>query len=132
MPFISKEMVQAEHERAAQQAQEHDEAVFCAVGDYNRQRAQAEQAVTLGASIAADAAANGVRVETWTMDRMLTTAEVAAILRVDVETVREMVRRGELAAAEIGRGWKFHARDVVELVDRRMDALRERYAGGDV
>ena len=85
----------------------------------------ADTAVRTGQAIA-----SGVVVERWVVERLLVTEEVAALLRVTHETVREMVRRGELDAAQIGRGWKFRAADVSALVERRMGALRDSFAGG--
>ncbi len=38
--------------------------------------------------------------------RFLTPGEVAAILRVSVEVIRRMLRRGELPAIRIGRTWR--------------------------
>ncbi len=38
--------------------------------------------------------------------RFLTPGEVAAVLRVSVEVIRRMLRRGELPAIRIGRTWR--------------------------
>jgi len=37
---------------------------------------------------------------------LLTVAEVAAVLRLSVKTVRRMIARGELPARQIGRQWR--------------------------
>lgn len=37
---------------------------------------------------------------------LVTTAEVATLLRIDMVTVRRMVARGELRAHRIGREWR--------------------------
>jgi len=47
---------------------------------------------------------------------LLTTKEVATWLKVDVRTVRMMVRRGELSAAKVGRAWRFQRADLQRLL----------------
>jgi len=47
----------------------------------------------------------------------LTLAEVADVLRLNVRTVRELVRRRELAGRLVGRRWRFRREDVDAFFD---------------
>jgi excisionase family DNA binding protein len=47
--------------------------------------------------------------------QMLTPEEAAARLSVHVETLRRLIRRGELPARKIGRMWRIDARDLAAL-----------------
>ena len=53
------------------------------------------------------------------MDALLTTEEVAEVLRVEVVTVRRLVARGELAAYRLGGEYRFRARDIEDYLDRQ-------------
>ncbi len=53
------------------------------------------------------------------MDALLTTEEVAEVLRVEVVTVRRLVARGELAAYRLGGEYRFKARDIEDYLDRQ-------------
>ena len=50
-------------------------------------------------------------------ERLLTVAEVAAILRVKVATVQRHIREGRLPAAMVGRQYLLRERDVDAYVD---------------
>ena len=45
-------------------------------------------------------------------DRMMTTRDVANYLRLSIDMLDHMVRRGELAASGVGRNRRFRKRDV--------------------
>lgn len=47
----------------------------------------------------------------------LTLAEVADVLRLNVRTVRELVRRRELVGRLVGRRWRFRRADVDAFFD---------------
>ena len=47
----------------------------------------------------------------------LTLAEVADVLRLNVRTVRELVRRRELPGRLVGRRWRFRREDVDAFFD---------------
>ncbi len=47
----------------------------------------------------------------------LTLAEVADVLRLNVRTVRELVRRRELTGRLVGRRWRFRREDVDAFFD---------------
>lgn len=47
----------------------------------------------------------------------LTLAEVAGVLRLNVRTVRELVRRRELQGRLVGRRWRFRQEDVDAFFD---------------
>ncbi len=48
---------------------------------------------------------------------LLTLAEVADVLRLNVRTVRELVRRRELTGRLVGRRWRFRREDVDAFFD---------------
>ena len=48
---------------------------------------------------------------------LLTTEEAAAILRVHANTVKYLIRSGQLAATKIGRSWRIPREAVKTLVD---------------
>ena len=56
-------------------------------------------------------------------ERSLSAEETATALRVHVETVRRLARRGEIPAFKVGREWRFRAGDV----DRWKVAARALY-----
>lgn len=51
-------------------------------------------------------------------DEMLTPNAVAAMIKVDVETIRRMVRRRQLPAFQIGRMLRLSERDVLAFLSR--------------
>lgn len=51
-------------------------------------------------------------------DEMLTPTEVAAMLKVDVETIRRMVRRRQIPAYQIGRMLRIAEHDVRAFLSR--------------
>jgi excisionase family DNA binding protein len=54
-----------------------------------------------------------------TLESLLTTEDVAKILRVDVVTVRRLVSRGELATYRIGAEYRFTVVDLQDYLKRR-------------
>src|SRR3954470_13787363 len=60
-------------------------------------------------------------------DTLLTTDEVASLLRVHRRTVQRLVERGELAAVHIGSAVRFDPRDLGGLI---ADHRRRRATGG--
>lgn len=58
-------------------------------------------------------------VEVHRMDnRLLTTQEVADLLRVKVITIRRLLARGELAAVKVGRVLRFRMADIEAYLER--------------
>src|SRR5260370_40540178 len=51
------------------------------------------------------------------MERMLTTEEVAELLRIDPVTVRRLVTRGELGASRVAGEYRFTMADVESFVE---------------
>ena len=51
---------------------------------------------------------------------LLTVQEVADLLRVDGQTVRRFISRGELSAARIGHQWRVPREVVEQFIARRM------------
>lgn len=54
-----------------------------------------------------------------TMDELLTTEDVARLLRISEYTARQLCKRGEIKAKKIGRNWKVKQEDLREYIDRR-------------
>ncbi len=54
-----------------------------------------------------------------TVDRLLTTTEVAERLRVDIETVRRMARSGRLPGFLLSdkAGWRFRTSDIEAFIE---------------
>jgi len=48
----------------------------------------------------------------------LTTVEVAKRLRVDIRTVHNLIKAGELAAFKVGARWRIPAGEVDAMIDR--------------
>lgn len=46
------------------------------------------------------------------MDEILTTEEVAALLKISAYKVREYAREGKLPARKIGKAWRFKREDI--------------------
>lgn len=55
------------------------------------------------------------------MDRILTLAEAARFLKVAPVTLYRKARRGEVPAARIGRGWRFHRDQLEEWIREKAD-----------
>ncbi len=55
---------------------------------------------------------------------IMTTEEVAAVLRCSVETVQRYVHAHELAATQIGRQRRFRADDLLDFVASRATSAR--------
>ena len=47
---------------------------------------------------------------------VLTTAQVARLLKVHVNTISNLIERGELAGFRVGRVWRVHRRDLLKYV----------------
>lgn len=50
---------------------------------------------------------------------LLTTDEVAAILKVEPRTVRDYIAQGKLAAVDLGGGYRVYRRDLQAFLDER-------------
>ncbi len=53
------------------------------------------------------------------MEELITPSEVAAILRIHVQTVYRLADEGVIPGSRIGRSWRFSKKDVLELVSIR-------------
>jgi len=62
-------------------------------------------------------------------DIILDVAQVAAHLRCEVSTAEELMRRGDLPATKVGRGWITTYGQVLGFVIRRIEAGRPRTRG---
>lgn len=49
---------------------------------------------------------------------LLTVADVAKYLKVSQRTVREMIQRGDLRAAKIGKAYRIRKEDVLSLLEK--------------
>ena len=49
-------------------------------------------------------------------ERLLTTREIAAALRVDPATVRVYIKRGYIPAVKVGNRWRFDLAEVMEAL----------------
>ncbi len=45
--------------------------------------------------------------------KILTSREVAALLRIDLDTLYRAIRRGDVPAYRVGRQWRFHLDEVM-------------------
>ncbi len=52
------------------------------------------------------------------MNEIITTAEVAVLLRINVKTVYKLAEKGLIPGKRIGRSWRFYRRNILELVNR--------------
>ncbi len=50
------------------------------------------------------------------MEEILTTSEVAVLLRVNVRTIYRLAEKGAIPGNKIGRSWRFIKKDVLDLV----------------
>lgn len=51
---------------------------------------------------------------------LLDSHEAAAILKVHPRTLQRLVHRGEIAAVQVGKLWRFKATALTEWIDRRI------------
>jgi excisionase family DNA binding protein len=66
-------------------------------------------------------------VVTGKIDPLMTPEEVAAYLRVRIETVYRYIKRGELAAVRIGRGDRVRPGELEEFLRRGSPTSAERH-----
>lgn len=59
------------------------------------------------------------------MEEIITTSEVAALLKVHVKTVYSLAARGKIPGSRIGRIWRFSRSEVLELVSNKSLELPE-------
>jgi excisionase family DNA binding protein len=58
------------------------------------------------------------------MEEIITTSEVAALLKVHVKTIYNLAARGKIPGSRIGRIWRFNRSEVLELLSNRsLDGL---------
>jgi excisionase family DNA binding protein len=60
------------------------------------------------------------------MEELLTTEDVARILRISEYTAREMCKRGEIKSKKIGRNWKVKQEDLREYIDRQPEESQDK------
>lgn len=53
------------------------------------------------------------------MEKIITAAELAALLQVHVRTVYRLAEKGVLPGNKIGRGWRFREAEILALVSNR-------------
>lgn len=53
------------------------------------------------------------------MEKMITAAQVAALIQVHIRTVYRLAEKGALPGTKIGRGWRFSKRGILALVSNR-------------
>jgi excisionase family DNA binding protein len=51
---------------------------------------------------------------------VLTVVEVAAMFRVDVRTIRRMIKNGKIKAVKLGRGYRIDEREIKKLVSEKV------------
>lgn len=56
--------------------------------------------------------------------KLYTSAEIRALLRISISTLRRLVRRGDLAAHRVGRQYRFLGRDVLKCLQPQELAVR--------
>ena len=59
------------------------------------------------------------------MQQLMTVAEIAALLQLKPETIREMVRRGQIPAIKVGRVWRFDQDAVRRWIEQQISAHAE-------
>ena len=52
-------------------------------------------------------------------DKLLTTAKVAAILKLDTNTVGQYLREGQIVGEKIGRSWRVRSSDLQAYIGKR-------------
>ena len=50
------------------------------------------------------------------MEEIMTTTEVAVLLRVNVRTIYRLAEKGAITGNKIGRSWRFVKKDILDLV----------------
>lgn len=50
------------------------------------------------------------------MDEILTSLEVAYLLKIHPKTVYKLAKKGVIPGARIGRGWRFERTEILELL----------------
>jgi len=65
------------------------------------------------------------------MDELLTVAEVAGILKLNQQTVRNWIDAGSLPAVRIGRRVRIRRADLDALIERGYSGLRQTEGGFD-
>ena len=65
------------------------------------------------------------------MDELLTVAEVAAILKLNPQTVRNWIDQGSLPAVRVGRRVRIRREDFQALVDQGYSGSRPQTSGFD-
>ncbi len=50
------------------------------------------------------------------MEEILTTSEVAVLLRVNVRTIYRLAEKGAIPGNKIGRSWRFIKKEVLDLL----------------
>lgn len=63
-------------------------------------------------------------------DRVLTAAEVARLLKLNVETVYTLIRKSGLPAARVGGQWRFSGAKVLRWFESRHHAKADRADSG--
>lgn len=51
-------------------------------------------------------------------EQLFTTAEAGGLLKVHPETIRNWIRRGELAAIRVGRSWRIKRVDLERIAEQ--------------
>jgi excisionase family DNA binding protein len=53
------------------------------------------------------------------MEEIITTSEVATLLKVHVKTVYNLAAKGKIPGSRIGRIWRFNRSEVLELLSNK-------------
>lgn len=56
------------------------------------------------------------------LERLLTTKEVAEILRISPRTVERLLKRGELKGIRFGRWWRIPPSEVKSFIQKKLEA----------
>lgn len=57
-------------------------------------------------------------------EQLFTTDEAAELLKVHPETVRNWIRRGDLAAIRVGRNWRIKRPDLERIAERGTEEVQ--------
>ena len=57
-------------------------------------------------------------------EQLFTTDEAAELLKVHPETVRNWIRRGDLAAIRVGRNWRIKRPDLERIAERGSEEVQ--------
>ncbi|HWR40938.1 MAG TPA: helix-turn-helix domain-containing protein [Patescibacteria group bacterium] len=52
-------------------------------------------------------------------DKLLTAAQVAAILKLDINTVGQYLREGRITGEKLGRSWRVRSSDLQVYIDKK-------------